>query len=88
MKTTFETYSGEVDRDGRAVLVEAREDLLDDDEVRAIKAAELARTDAGMIRVIDDLVAVLLRKQVLASEDLPQETRDKLIERDELRSTP
>lgn len=88
MKTTIETYSGQVDKDGRAELVEAREIALGDDEVRAIRAAELARTDAGMIRVIDDLVAALLQKQVLAPEDLPQDARDKLVERDAIRSKP
>lgn len=88
MKTTIETYSGQVDKDGRAELVEAREIELRDDEVRAINAAALAQTDAGMIRVIDDLVAALLQKQVLLPEDLPQEARDKLVERDVLRSKP
>jgi len=88
MKTTIETYSGQVGKDGRAELVETREIALGDDAVRAIKAAELARTDAGMIRVIDDLVAALLHKQVLAPEDLPQEARDKLVERDAIRSRP
>lgn len=88
MKTTIETYSGQVDKDGRAELVEMREIEFGDDEIRAIRAADLARTDAGMIRVIDDLVAALLQKQVLAPEDLPQEARDKLVERDAIRSKP
>lgn len=86
MKTTIETYSGEVDRDGRAVPVEVREIALGDNEVRAINAAALAQTDAGMIRVIDELVAALLQKQVLAPEDLPQAVHDKLAERDSIRS--
>lgn len=88
MKTTIETYSGEVGRDGAPVLVASRDVAFGEDEVRWIRAAELARTDAGMIRVIDDLVAVLLAKQLLSPEDLPQEVRDKLVERDALRSKP
>lgn len=88
MKTTIETYSGQVDKDGRAELMETRDIDLDDAAVRAMRAAELARTDAGMIRVIDDLVAVLLQKQVLSPDDLPTDVRDKLIERDAIRSKP
>ena len=38
--------------------------------------------------VIDDLIAALLAKAVLLPADLPQEARDKLVERDALRSRP
>lgn len=86
MKTTIETYSGVLGKDGRPELVETREIALRDEDVRALKAAELARTDAGMIRVVDELVAVLLQKEVLMPEDLPQEVHDKLVERDAIRS--
>ena len=52
------------------------------DEVRI----QLGESDIGLIRVIEDLVDVLLRKGLITITDLPAEARDKLTLRRVLRS--
>jgi hypothetical protein len=46
----------------------------------------LTRTDPGMIRVIDDLVDVLITKNVIKFTDLPSEAQEKLLNRKKVRS--
>lgn len=46
----------------------------------------LNRTDPGMIRVIDDLVDVLITKNVIKFTDLPEEAQHKLLNRKKVRS--
>lgn len=47
--------------------------------------AELSATDAGMGRVLEDLIAALKAKGVITDSDLPQEARDKIVTREEIR---
>lgn len=46
----------------------------------------LTRTDPGMIRVIDDLVDVLITKNIIKFTDLPHEAQEKLLNRKKVRS--
>ena len=48
-------------------------------------AEELAASDAGMIRIIEDLTETLIAKGVIAVADLPQFAQDKLNNRKALR---
>jgi len=48
---------------------------------------ELAATDAGMSRVVEDLVTALLAKGILKEADLPQAVIDKISTRKELRTS-
>lgn len=43
-------------------------------------------SDLGFIRVVEDLVAVLIEKRVIAFTDLPAPAQDKLLDRRSLRS--
>ncbi len=43
-------------------------------------------SDLGFIRVVEDLVAVLVEKRVIAFTDLPAPAQDKLLDRRSLRS--
>lgn len=45
----------------------------------------LSLSDVSIIRVIEDLVDVLVRKNVIMLTDLPEEARDKLTERKRVR---
>jgi len=45
------------------------------------------RSDLELIRVLEDLIAVLCHKGVLKLDDLPLEARDKILQRQLLRST-
>jgi len=45
----------------------------------------LTESDLDFIRVIEDLVAVLLHKNIIQPTDLPQEARGKLLKRRRLR---
>lgn len=47
--------------------------------------SELAETDFEFIRVLDDLLSVLLEKNVLMFTELPQEAQAKFLERNRLR---
>lgn len=46
----------------------------------------LSDTDAGMSRVLEDLISILINKGTITLEDLPIEARQKLDVRVELRS--
>jgi hypothetical protein len=61
----------------------------DDPEVIAFLEAartQLSSSDTETIRVIEDLVDVLIEKKVLLLTDLPRAARQKLIERQRMRS--
>jgi hypothetical protein len=45
----------------------------------------LSISDHGIIRVLEDLIDVLVRKNVIMLTDLPEEARDKLKERKKVR---
>ncbi len=52
---------------------------------RAEAARLLSETDKGMARAVEDLIGVLLSKQVISGEELPSETIQKISERATLR---
>jgi hypothetical protein len=67
---------------------------LSEQEVEAFLASEFGRTsyevmlraaDQKMIRVLDDLIDVLVRKNIIMLTDLPDEAREKLGSRQEVR---
>ncbi len=45
----------------------------------------LAQLDIGVIRVLDDLIDLLVRKNIIVLTDLPEEARKKLFERKSVR---
>ncbi|MFA5942021.1 MAG: hypothetical protein WC809_21940 [Sinimarinibacterium sp.] len=49
--------------------------------------ASLAASDLALIRVIEDLVDVLIQKEVLRLTDLPERAQAKLLSRQHLRSS-
>lgn len=53
---------------------------------RRAALVELASSDAGMARVVEDLIDVLAVKGVIALGDLPTETRQRLADRAEART--
>lgn len=46
----------------------------------------LERADLEFIRVLDDLIELLCRKQVISLEDFPEDARRKIFERQQLRA--
>lgn len=52
----------------------------------AMARVQLADSDSGMIRVLEDLVALLIAKGVIAEGDLPRKVQEKLTERKALRA--
>lgn len=50
------------------------------------QTSELAQSDLDFIRVLDDLISVLLEKNVLLFTELPEEAQAKVAERNRLRS--
>ena len=61
------------------------EDIAARDRETAI--AELAATDAGMARVAEDLVEILLAKSLIQESDIPRAVRDKIAARKALRAS-
>jgi hypothetical protein len=62
----------------------------DDQSVDPIAIATrvvMHRSDLEFIRVLEDLIGVLCHKGVLKLDDLPLEARDKILQRQLLRST-
>ncbi len=68
----------------------------DDPEIGRFKARgggaaavrdQLSVTDSDMVRVIEDVIDVLLRKKVIETTDLPDAVHAKLARRRELRTT-
>jgi hypothetical protein len=49
-------------------------------------SARFLASDLGFIRVVEDLVAVLVEKRLIAFTDLPPAAQDKLLDRRSLRS--
>lgn len=50
-------------------------------------ANDLARTDLGLIRVVEDLIETLMDKNVLRFTDLPEAAQHKLVARRSLRKS-
>ncbi len=48
-------------------------------------AADLAESDAGMIRVVEDLISLLESKDIITRTELPQAVQDKLAARETAR---
>ncbi len=47
---------------------------------------QLARTDEGMARIVEDLIGLLVQRGFITEADLPETARDKLAERKNLRT--
>jgi hypothetical protein len=86
MKTTIQTFSGREGPDGQPELLEEREIVFGPAEVAAIKASALAATDAGMARVVEELVEALLRNETIRGDDLSDAARARIAERKALRA--
>ena len=50
-------------------------------------SSDLARTDLGLIRVVEDLIDTLMDKNILRFTDLPEAAQQKLMERRSLRKS-
>ena len=57
-------------------------------EKLAIRNEQIARTDSGIIRGVEDLVETLIRKRTVVVADLPSALVDKINARRELRGQP
>lgn len=59
---------------------------LNPEPIQPTAGEQLAATDAGMIRMIEDVTDVLIRKGLITESDLPQAAQDKLTNRKALRA--
>jgi hypothetical protein len=55
-------------------------------DARAVAADVLAQTDIPLVRVLEDMVGTLVAKGTIALSDLPAAAREKLAQRQQLRS--
>ncbi|MCC6468589.1 MAG: hypothetical protein IT563_09725 [Alphaproteobacteria bacterium] len=88
MRTTIQTFSGLDGHDGQPLLMDEREIEFTAAQVDAIRSSQLAASDAGMARVVEDLVDALVAKGVLDFADLAPAAQDKITARKALRSRP
>ena len=69
--------------DGSAwVLSDAAKAEIEAEETRDA----LAATDAGMARVVEDIIGLMIDKGVFTADEMPESVRDKIQEREALRS--
>ena len=59
---------------------------LPDDAAARDPAAELMRSDADMVRVLEDLIDVLIERGVIKFTDLPKPAQVKLLQRKDSRT--
>ena len=84
---------GEIEQLSRMATEECRERIdADAPELDAFLGREddesggkLAQSDLGLVRVIEDLVDVLIERNVISFTDLPEAAREKLMTRQSLR---
>ncbi len=67
-----------------ALPTDAKE-LVDFLQELADQQAKLADSDQGSVRVLDDLIEVMIQKNLLALEDLPEVAKQKVLDRQSLR---
>ncbi len=60
--------------------------FLGEDEGKEDGRPDLARLDTATIRVIDDIVELLVRKNLIMFSELPEAARDKLLARRRMRA--
>jgi hypothetical protein len=53
--------------------------------VQAMGADKLASTDVGFIRVLEDLIELLIARNVIRFTDLPSKAQEKMLQRRQLR---
>jgi len=61
-------------------------EFLEKNEDTDTRVTLLSLSDLGMIRVIDDVVDVLVTKNIIKFTDLPEEAQEKLLNRKQVRS--
>jgi hypothetical protein len=79
------TGIGQVVTDEELVLATVPIPVIVQPTLAQLAAAELPATDAGMARVVEDLITVLVSKGVIEEADLPDSAQAKLAERTALR---
>lgn len=60
-------------------------DFLESDDYRRYTDHLLNQSDADFIRVLEDLIDVLLKKNIILLTDLPEAAQDKLLKRKQIR---
>jgi hypothetical protein len=80
MKFTVSTF------DGKSLTpVEVREVELSPEQVKEQVKSELAATDKDMARVAEDVIGMLVAKNLLTADDMPDAVKAKIAERAALR---
>ncbi|WP_458526221.1 tryptophan synthase subunit beta like protein [Onishia taeanensis] len=85
--------AGEIDQLSRVATDECQEQIdVDASELDVFlgredseSEARLAQSDLGLVRVIEDLVDVLIERNLISFTDLPEAAREKLMTRQTLR---
>jgi hypothetical protein len=60
-------------------------DFLKDNMDAKFLKSMLAHSDAGLIRLVEDLIDLLTKKNIILFTDLPEKAREKIIEREQIR---
>ena len=61
------------------------EDLMEDDSATKELQEVLVASDLSFVRVLEDLISVLLDKEILMLTDLPEAAQEKILERKHIR---
>ena len=82
------TVPNQTDMEGNPIVRRTAEEFLTEHEASAccLVKEQLASTDAGAIRLIDDSIRILIDKGIITLEDFDIEAQDKYVAREVLRS--
>lgn len=73
--------------EGREELPASSPELLDYARRMGLEQSPLEQSDMGLVRVLEDLIDLLIDRDVIRFTDLPQPAQEKLMERRSMRQT-
>jgi len=62
-------------------ILDFLKDNLDNDSLKIL----LAHSDTGFIRLVEDIIDLLMKKNIIRFTDLPEKAQEKIIERKQIR---
>lgn len=79
------TIAGPNSKEEKSITDEEVLDFLKDNLDNNFLKSLLAHSDAGLIRLLEDLIDLLTKKNIILFTELPEKAQQKIIEREQIR---
>jgi hypothetical protein len=79
------TIAGQNSTEEKSITDEEILDFLKDNLDNQFLKSLLAHSDAGLIRLLEDLIDLLTKKNIILFTELPEKAQEKIIEREQIR---